>query len=133
MADRQECKVYFNSSAQPPPGYQNGWNVRYTTELTQPVWFYLRGEEYSAEIAHFIAQSQLAAQGQPVDGFNDFASAGQVDHTIELILADAAGEAARSVPSASGPRNAPAVQAKTLSVGRLLQPIRRLLTSVGEK
>ncbi|MGP5254607.1 Gfo/Idh/MocA family protein [Glutamicibacter ardleyensis] len=133
VADRQECKVYFNSAAQPPPGYQNGWNVRYTTELTQPVWFYLRGEEYSAEIAHFIAQSQLAAQGQPVDGLNDFASAGQVDHTIELILADAAGEDPRNLPSASRQPNAPAVPAKTLSVGRLLQPIRRLLTSVGEK
>ena len=28
-------------------GYEQGWNVRYTTELTRPVWYYLRGEEYS--------------------------------------------------------------------------------------
>ena len=33
-----------------PDGYQHGWNVRYTTELTEPVGFYLRGEEYSAQI-----------------------------------------------------------------------------------
>ncbi len=28
--------------------------MRYTTELTEPVWFYLRGEEYSAQIDAFI-------------------------------------------------------------------------------
>jgi hypothetical protein len=28
--------------------------VRYTTELTRPVWFYVRGEEYSAQIDHFV-------------------------------------------------------------------------------
>ena len=29
--------------------------MRYTTELTAPVWFYLRGEEYSAQIDDFVA------------------------------------------------------------------------------
>ncbi len=41
------------SARRRPPeieGYQTGWNVRYTTELTEPVWFYLRGEEYSAQL-----------------------------------------------------------------------------------
>ena len=33
-----------------PEGYGAGWNVRYTTELTEPVGFYLRGEEYSAQL-----------------------------------------------------------------------------------
>ena len=37
-----------------PTGYQTGWNVRYTTELTEPVGFYLRGEEYSAQLDHFV-------------------------------------------------------------------------------
>jgi hypothetical protein len=31
-----------------------GWNVRYTTDLTEAVWFYLRGEEYSAQIDYFV-------------------------------------------------------------------------------
>ena len=38
----------------PPQGYEHGWNVRYTTDLTEPVWFYLRGEEYSAQIDAFV-------------------------------------------------------------------------------
>ena len=53
FADRQECQVYLRDTATPPDGYEHGWNVRYTTELTEPVWFYLRGEEYSAQIDSF--------------------------------------------------------------------------------
>jgi scyllo-inositol 2-dehydrogenase (NADP+) len=52
--DRQEIQVYVRS---PPPtaaGFGAGWTVRYTTELTKPVWFYVRGEEYSAQIDHFV-------------------------------------------------------------------------------
>ncbi len=49
-ADRQECQVYLRDTRRHPAGYQTGWNVRYTTELTEPVWFYLRGEEYSAQL-----------------------------------------------------------------------------------
>jgi hypothetical protein len=33
--------------------------VRYTTELTDEVWFYLRGEEYSAQIDYFVRHVQL--------------------------------------------------------------------------
>ncbi len=50
FADRQECQVYLRGTATVPDGYEQGWNVRYTTDLTEPVWFYLRGEEYSAQI-----------------------------------------------------------------------------------
>ena len=52
--DRQELQVYVRSLAEPFDGYTPGWNVRYTTELTRPVWFYMRGEEYSAQIDHFV-------------------------------------------------------------------------------
>ncbi|MBN9126720.1 MAG: Gfo/Idh/MocA family oxidoreductase, partial [Nitrosospira sp.] len=53
-ADRQECRTYLRDTAQFPPNYHQGWNVRYTTELTEPVWFYLRGEEYSAQLDYFV-------------------------------------------------------------------------------
>ena len=36
------------------PGVDKGWTVRYTTDLTEEVWFYLRGEEYSAQIDYFV-------------------------------------------------------------------------------
>src|ERR1700733_4376399 len=54
FADRQEIQVYLRDTASVPDGYEHGWNVRYTTEPTDPVGFYLRGEEYSAQIDHFV-------------------------------------------------------------------------------
>jgi predicted dehydrogenase len=52
--DRQEVQVFLRSAPKDIEGYVSGWNVRYTTDLTQPVWFYVRGEEYSAQIDHFV-------------------------------------------------------------------------------
>jgi scyllo-inositol 2-dehydrogenase (NADP+) len=52
--DRQEVQLYLRTLPNPAEGFSQGWNVRYTTELTRPVWFYVRGEEYSAQIDHFV-------------------------------------------------------------------------------
>jgi predicted dehydrogenase len=53
--DRQELQVYVRSLPQSAASEIGpGWTVRYTTELTKPVWFYVRGEEYSAQIDHFV-------------------------------------------------------------------------------
>ncbi len=84
-ADRQECQVYLRDTASPPTGYTQGWNVRYTTDLTKPVWFYLRGEEYSAQLDSFVQQ----VKERRVNGVNDFASAAVTDKVIAMIVADA--------------------------------------------
>lgn len=52
--DRQELQVYLRSVPEAVEDLAPGWNVRYTTDLTPPVWFYVRGEEYSSQIDHFI-------------------------------------------------------------------------------
>jgi scyllo-inositol 2-dehydrogenase (NADP+) len=52
--DRQELQVYLRDATGAPQGLKKGWNIRYTTELTRPVWFYVRGEEYSAQVEHFV-------------------------------------------------------------------------------
>jgi scyllo-inositol 2-dehydrogenase (NADP+) len=52
--DRQEVQIYIRKPPNSLEGLTSGWNVRYTTELTRPVWFYVRGEEYSAQIDHFV-------------------------------------------------------------------------------
>lgn len=86
FADRQECQVYLRDQADAPAGYRNGWNVKYTTELTEPVDFYLRGEEYSAELDHFVRR--VAAE--KTEGENDFASAVVTDRCIEIMMSDSA-------------------------------------------
>lgn len=84
-ADRQECQVYLRGTAPIPAGYEEGWNVRYTTELTEPVGFYLRGEEYSAQIEHFVER----VKGRKVEGVNEFESAAVTDRVIAMMLEDA--------------------------------------------
>jgi len=84
FADRQEVQVYLREDSVIPEGYQAGWNVRYTTELTEQVDFYLRGEEYTAQLAHFIGR---VANGE-TEGVNTFASAVVTDRLIERMIED---------------------------------------------
>ena len=84
-ADRQECQVYIRGEPV-PPGYRLGWNVRYTTELTEPVWFYLRGEEYSAQLDYFV---RCVEERRWHDNPNSFEQAASTDECIAMILADA--------------------------------------------
>jgi predicted dehydrogenase len=84
-ADRQECRAYLGNGASTPPGYEQGWNVRYTTDLTEPVWFYLRGEEYSAQVDHFVQR----VKDRRLDGVNGFESAAATDGVIAMMISDA--------------------------------------------
>lgn len=81
IADRQECKVYLRDGA----GFENyaaGWTVRYITDLQAPVAYYLRGEEYSAQIDAFID----AVEAGTAVHENSFASALETDRVIDLIM-----------------------------------------------
>lgn len=95
-ADRQECQIYLREPSAALPDLKTGWTVRYTTDLTQEVWFYLRGEEYSAQIDYFV-QSILQ---QRRDGTNNFRSALQADRVVSMILSEAGGVSA-AVPAAA--------------------------------
>ncbi|HVO20929.1 MAG TPA: Gfo/Idh/MocA family oxidoreductase [Anaeromyxobacter sp.] len=88
VADRQECRVYLRPGAS-FEGYREGWTVRYITELQEPVWYYLRGEEYSAQIDAFVG----AAERGDVDQENSFASAARTDQVIDDIQRAAQGRA----------------------------------------
>ena len=80
ICDASEIKVYFKSS-DCPSNYTKGWNVKYITELTEPVDFYLRGEEYSAQIDYFLK----AIQKKVPNTINNFESAWHTDKVISLI------------------------------------------------
>jgi scyllo-inositol 2-dehydrogenase (NADP+) len=86
-ADRQECQIYLRSPHPGLPGTDKGWTVRYTTDLTEEVWFYLRGEEYSAQIDYF-AQSIASKR---TDGENSFRSALEADRVVSMIAGETAG------------------------------------------
>ena len=98
FADRQEVQVFL---AEPGAGYDEGWTVKYITELTPPVSFYLRGEEYTAQLEAF-GRAIRAEKGAEENGF---ASAAETDRTIEMIRsAAAAGGSAGEIAAAIAPR-----------------------------
>lgn len=84
-ADRQECQVHLRDGGTVPEGYRSGWNVRYTTDMTPPVWFYVRGEEYSAQLDYFVGR--VAARD--TENVNSFRSATVTDRVIAAMVVDA--------------------------------------------
>lgn len=82
VADRQECQLYLREKHDGLPEVDKGWTVRYTTDLTNEVWYYLRGEEYSAQIDHFFTN----IHEKRLTGQNSFRSALGADQVAAMIL-----------------------------------------------
>jgi predicted dehydrogenase len=80
VSDRQECRVFLRSGAE-FERYTAGWTIRYITDLQSPVAYYLRGEEYSAQIDAFVH----AVQAGSAEHENSFASAYETDRAIAMI------------------------------------------------
>lgn len=85
-ADRQECRVYLRDDASAPNGLKKGWNVRYTTDMTESVWFYLRGEEYSAQLDYFV---RCIEENNTKSNVNSFDESMKTDRVISMMIADA--------------------------------------------
>lgn len=81
-ADRQECQVYLREVHPSLADVPRGWTVRYGTDLTPPVWYYLRGEEYSAQIDYFVQ----SIQQRRANGVNSFRSALATDRVVAMML-----------------------------------------------
>ena len=80
IVDSTELKIFFKH----PPNnidYSTGWNIKHINELTAPVSYYLRGEEYSLQIDHFVN----TIVGGNKNEINTFSSAFQTDKVIEMI------------------------------------------------
>jgi scyllo-inositol 2-dehydrogenase (NADP+) len=85
VADRQEIQIYLRDNANISEGLRSGWNIRYTTDLTEQVWFYLRGEEYSAQVDHFIK----AIKSGVTETRSTFRSAADADLVAHAMAKDA--------------------------------------------
>ena len=80
ISDANELKVYFKDK-NTPSGYSKGWNIKYVTDLTEGINFYLRGEEYTAQIDYFVN----AILGLVPNTINTFQSAWLTDKAIDAI------------------------------------------------
>jgi predicted dehydrogenase len=80
ICDAQEIKIYLKNE-HPQLNLEKGWNIKYITDLTQSVDFYLRGEEYSSQVDYF---AKCLKNGN-CDSISSFASALRTDEVIEQI------------------------------------------------
>jgi predicted dehydrogenase len=83
VCDATEIKIFLKEESK-KEGLDKGWTIKYITDFAIPVQFYLRGEEYSAQIDHFI---DAIENKKPVD-YNSFEEALYTDKVIEMIIND---------------------------------------------
>ena len=84
VVDAQELKIYFKDEPI-DDSFEQGWNMRWVTDLSPDVNFYLRGEEYSAQIDNFIA----CIKDNKMKNINSFATAQATDDVVAMIKKDA--------------------------------------------
>jgi predicted dehydrogenase len=83
ICDATEIKIYLKESSK-KENLGKGWTIKYITDLAIPVNFYLRGEEYSAQIDNFIA----CIINNKITSYNTFEQGLYTDKVIEMIIAD---------------------------------------------
>jgi hypothetical protein len=83
ICDASEIKIYLKEN-DPKEKLVKGWTIKYITDFAIPVNFYLRGEEYSAQIDNFVDCVIRKKQTET----NSFREALITDKVIELLIAD---------------------------------------------
>lgn len=84
ICDATEIKIFLKEANQ-KERLEKGWSIKYITEFAIPVNFYLRGEEYSAQIEYFVENVMKKKQSV----YNSFEQALYTDKVIEMIKENA--------------------------------------------
>ena len=83
ICDATEIKIFLKDG-DAKENLPKGWTIKYITDFAIPVNFYLRGEEYSAQIDYFV---DCILKNKPAE-INSFKQALDTDKVIELLIAD---------------------------------------------
>lgn len=83
ICDATEIKIFLKEASKSEK-LDKGWNIRYITEFAVPVNYYLRGEEYSAQIDHFID----CIINNNKSNRNTFEQGLYTDKVVEMIISD---------------------------------------------
>ena len=83
ICDATELKVFLKNENKEENLFK-GWTIKYVTDLTQNVDFYLRGEEYSAQMDYFF--ECIASERK--ENKSSFSNALLTDQAIKLLLID---------------------------------------------
>lgn len=72
LADQHGFKIYLKEENK-QLGYRVGWNTFYITDIFKPVPFYVRGNEFTAQLYHFVETIEQGAKSTKCsfrDGLN---------------------------------------------------------------
>lgn len=83
ICDATEIKIFLKEASR-SERLDKGWNIRYITEFAVPVNYYLRGEEYSAQIDYFID----CIINNNKSSRNTFEQGLYTDKVVEMIISD---------------------------------------------
>jgi len=83
ICDATELKIYLKQDSQ-AENLGKGWTIKYITDLTASVNYYLRGEEYSSQLDYFFDQIQSGKR----DNKSSFSNALLTDNTIQYLIND---------------------------------------------
>lgn len=84
ICDATEIKIYLKEAVN-TESLDKGWTIKYITDFAIPVEFFLRGEEYSAQIDYFV---QCIKEGKLAE-YNTFEQAHYTDKVINMIIENA--------------------------------------------
>ncbi len=80
ISDAQEIRIYLKKENK-KFGLDKGWTIKYITDLTETVDYYLRGEEYSSQVDNFAKSVEAKASQNK----SSFESALNTDRVIEKL------------------------------------------------
>jgi predicted dehydrogenase len=83
ICDATELKIFLKEPAVTEK-LDHGWTIKFITDLALPVNYYLRGEEYSAQIDYFVD----CIKNRKIPLYNNFEQASYTDALIEMIIED---------------------------------------------
>ena len=86
IANKQEMRIYINTlNKENTFKFKQGWNVRYITDYSNNVPFYLRGEEFTREILEFVKM----VKEKNSDSISSINNAIYTDYAIQKIRENA--------------------------------------------
>jgi predicted dehydrogenase len=80
IVDSQEIKVFCKFEPENKL-FKKGWNTKYITDFTSDIQFFVRGEEYSAQLEYFVR----CIKDNSYENVNSFVEATKTIATIDKI------------------------------------------------
>jgi predicted dehydrogenase len=83
LADQYSVRIWLQDAA-PEHDFHDGWNTRYITDLFRPVPFYVRGNEFTRQLVHFVDN----ISGQGTNGHCTFRMGAETHDVMESMFED---------------------------------------------